>query len=148
MGRCDDVAMSLISHVHHLATATNDLDRLVAFYREVLELEPVPGHPMETPVGRIAFYMVGGVQLQVVESSDIPAAPSPAPAILLQDKLRLDHFTLHANSKEAFETIRERLVAAGATSGDVQDFQGSDLLAFTDPDGHIMEILFDPNAVV
>ena len=63
------------------------------------------------------------------------------PAILLQQDLRLDHFTLRVDHADAFAKIRDNLVRLGASSGDVSDFQGAGLLAFTDPDGHVMEVI-------
>lgn len=45
----DDGGMSeLVSQIHHVATATNDLDKMVAFYDEVFDLSPLPGFPKET----------------------------------------------------------------------------------------------------
>lgn len=139
--------MALVAAVHHIATATNDLDRFVGFYREAFEFDPLPGFPMDTPVGRIAFYDLSGVQLQVVESGTIAPALADTPAILLQQDLRVDHFTLRIDSAKAFATARDNLVRLGASSGDVADFQGSDLLAFTDPDGHVMEIIHTPQSI-
>lgn len=70
--------------------------------------------------------------------------PRESPAILLQQDLRVDHFTLRIDSAEAFATAKENLVRLGASDGNVADFQGSDLLAFTDPDGHVMEVIHLP----
>ncbi len=134
--------MALVAAVHHIATATNDLDRFLAFYSEALELEPDPGFPMDTPVGRIAFFGLEGVQIQVVESGTITPAPADSPAILLQQNLRLDHYTLRIDTKDAFDKARAALVRLGASTGEVQDFRGSDLLAFTDPDAHTTEIIY------
>ena len=136
--------MALVSAVHHIATATNDLDRFVAFYQDAFDLDPQPGFPMDTPFGRISFYDLGGVQVQVVESGNIEPALADAPAILLQQDLRVDHFTLRIDSAEAFATAKDNLVRLGASDGNVADFQGSDLLAFTDPDGHVMEVIHVP----
>lgn len=138
--------MSHISALHHVATATNDLDRLVRFYREAFALEPSPGFPMDSPVGRLAFYDLGGVQLQVVESGSIDPAPADTPAVLLQKDLRVDHITFRIDGAEAFAAVKQNLVRLGASDGVVQDFRGADLLAFTDPDGHIMEVIHDPTA--
>ncbi len=138
--------MSHLSAVHHIATATNDLDRLVSFYREAFELEPAPGFPMDSPVGRLAFFDVGGVQLQVVESGAIAPAPAETPAVLLQKDLRVDHVTFRIDDAEAFAAVTANLVRLGASDGTVQDFRGADLLAFTDPDGHIAEVIHDPSA--
>ncbi len=138
--------MAHVSAVHHLATATNDLDRFLAFYKEAFDLDPDPGFPMDSPVGRLAFFDLGGVQLQVVESGSISPAPAGTPAVLLQQDLRLDHYTMRIDSPEAFETVKEALVRLGASDGNVQDFRGADLLAFTDPDGHVMEVIHVPAA--
>lgn len=48
---------------------------------------------------------------------------------------RIDHIGLEAASQEAFDVIRNRLIAYGATDGFVTDF-GTDLsVFFRDPDG-------------
>ncbi len=136
--------MALVSAVHHIATATNDLDRFVQFYKEAFDLDPLPGFPMDSPVGRLAFYDLGGVQVQIAEGGTIEPAPADTPAVLLQKDLRVDHFTLRIDSAEAFATANENLVRLGASDGNVTDFRGADLLAFTDPDGHIMEVIHEP----
>lgn len=136
--------MSHLAAVHHIATATNDLDRLVGFYQEAFDLDPLPGFPMESPVGRLAFYDIGGVQLQVCESGAISPAPADAPAVLLQKDLRVDHVTFRIDDAQAFATVTANLVRLGASDGTVQDFRGADLLAFTDPDGHTAEVIHDP----
>jgi catechol 2,3-dioxygenase-like lactoylglutathione lyase family enzyme len=136
--------MAHVTAVHHIATATNDVDRFVGFYRDAFDLEPIPGFPMDSPVGRIAFYDLGGVQIQIVESGTIAPEPAEAPAILLQQNLRVDHFTLTIASAEAFAAARDNLIRLGASTGEVQDFRGADLLAYTDPDGHIMEVIHTP----
>ena len=94
-------------------------------------------------MGRIAFFDVGGVEIQAVESGTVEPALASTPAILLQQNLRLDHFTPRVDDADAdaFTKIRDNLVRLGASSGDVSDFQGAGLLAFTDPDGHVMEVI-------
>ena len=137
--------MSLISQIHHIATATNDLDAMVSFYSEVFELEPHPGFPKETPVGRIAFYAINGVEMQIVEAP-VEQAPTDTPAILLQHGLRLDHFTVAVDSQEAFDTIKARLIDRGASDGAMTPFGDASLLPYTDPDGHRMEVIFQPQS--
>jgi hypothetical protein len=48
---------------------------------------------------------------------------------------RIDHLGLQAASRGAFETIRERLTARGASDGFVTDFGPLLSLFFRDPDG-------------
>ena len=135
--------MGLISQIHHLATATNDLDATMAFHREVFELEPYPGYPKETPAGRIAFYSISGVEMQIVEAP-VHDAATDTPAILLQQGVRLDHFTVSVDSQETFDLIKERLVARGASDGTMTPFGDASLLAYADPDGHRMEVIYQP----
>ena len=61
---------------------------------------------------------------------------------------RLDHMGLHAASLEAFETIRDRLIARGAADSFVTDFGPILSLFFTDPDGLEGEVCVEnPDAV-
>ena len=48
---------------------------------------------------------------------------------------RIDHVGLHAATREAFDIIRERLIAAGAGDGTVNDFGSAYSMFFRDPDG-------------
>jgi catechol 2,3-dioxygenase-like lactoylglutathione lyase family enzyme len=48
---------------------------------------------------------------------------------------RLDHLGLQAASLDAFDRVRDRLVAAGASDGFVTDFGHVLSLFFRDPDG-------------
>jgi hypothetical protein len=51
------------------------------------------------------------------------------------------HVGLAAASREAFDTIRERLVDAGASDGTVNDFDGALSVFFRDPGGLEGEVL-------
>src|SRR3954451_999820 len=46
---------------------------------------------------------------------------------------RIDHFGLQAADAQAFDEIRERLIAAGAGDGHVNDFGGAFSTFFRDP---------------
>ena len=54
---------------------------------------------------------------------------------------RIDHVGLAAASQEAFETIRSRLIDAGASDGTVNDFGKALSIFFRDPDGLEGEVL-------
>ena len=61
---------------------------------------------------------------------------------------RIDHIGLLAASIEAFDTIRERLIAKGSTDGFVTDFGAILSLFFIDPDGLEGEVCVpNPNAI-
>lgn len=53
---------------------------------------------------------------------------------------RIDHLALAAASLEAFDTIRDRLVACGASDGFVTDFGPVLSLFYRDPDGLEAEV--------
>ena len=53
---------------------------------------------------------------------------------------RLDHLAVQAASLEAFETIRDRLMARGAADDFVTDFGPMLSLFFRDPDGLECEV--------
>ena len=53
---------------------------------------------------------------------------------------RLDHLALQAATLEAFDTIRDRLIARGASDGFVTDFGPILSLFYRDPDGLESEV--------
>lgn len=124
----------LTSGLHHIATLTADADRLCAFYREVFDAEVVRDGPEgagEDGV-RLAVIRLGpAAELNVFQ---VDGVPPPPPAGMFA-RGRLDHFGLMAASLEAFEAIRDRLIARGAADAFVTDFGPVLSLFFRDPDG-------------
>ena len=121
--------------INHVATITNDSDRLQAFYREVFEAE-ILRDGSEFPDGsgpRLSIIKIGPyAELNVFEIDGNTQADLQTPMF---GRGRLDHFALQAESIEAFETIRERLRARGAADDFVTDFGPILSLFFRDPDG-------------
>jgi hypothetical protein len=61
---------------------------------------------------------------------------------------RIDHLALQAPSLEAFDTIRDRLMARGAADDFVTDFGPMLSLFFRDPDGLECEVCVEnPDAI-
>ncbi|MCX6525617.1 MAG: VOC family protein [Actinobacteria bacterium] len=121
--------------INHVATITNDSDRLQAFYQEVFEAE-ILRDSSEFPDGsgpRLSIIKIGPyAELNVFEIDGNTQADVQTPMF---GRGRLDHFALQAESIEAFETIRERLRARGAADDFVTDFGPILSLFFRDPDG-------------
>ena len=121
--------------INHVATITNDSDRLQAFYQEVFEAE-ILRDGSEFPDGsgpRLSIIRIGPyAELNVFEIDVNTQADVQTPMF---GRGRLDHFGLQAESIEAFETIRERLRARGAADDFVTDFGPILSLFFRDPDG-------------
>ena len=133
----------LLSGINHVAVLTNDTDRLHAFYRDIFDAEVFADETIsegEQP-GRLSFVTVGPhTQLNVFELPGNTEAEHQTPMF---GRGRIDHMGLQAASQEAFDLIRDRLIACGATDGFVTDFGVAISLFFTDPDGLEGEVLLD-----
>ena len=122
----------LLDGVNHVAILTADTERLHAFYRDVFEAtvsrDAAVGEGM-----RLSFVDVGpSTELNVfqVEGNDQAIRETS-----MFGRGRIDHMGLQAASVEAFDVIRERLVACGASDGFVTDFGPVLSVFFRDPDG-------------
>jgi catechol 2,3-dioxygenase-like lactoylglutathione lyase family enzyme len=122
----------LLNGVNHVAILTNDAKRLHAFYREVFDA-PVTKDFAAGENGRLSFIDIGPTnELNVFEIEGNTEAQRQKPMF---GRGRIDHIGLQAASIEAFDTIRERLIARGSTDGFVTDFGPIYSLFFIDPDG-------------
>ena len=122
----------LLNGVNHVAIITNDTDRLTAFYRDVFEAE-VDGEVPEAEGVRLTFVRIGeSAELNVFQIDGNGEADRQTPMFA---RGRIDHLGLQAATKEAFDTIRDRLIARGASDGFVTDFGAILSVFFRDPDG-------------
>ena len=106
----------LTNGLDHVATITNDADRLIAFYTEVFEATVEADGP-EFP---------GGPRMVILN---------------LGPATELNVFEIEGNT-ESFDEIRTRLMAAGASDGTVTDFGRKVSIFFRDPDEMACEVLF------
>ena len=134
--------------LNHVATLTNDAHRLHAFYQEVFAAEVLRDAPEiegEDAV-RLSIIKIGPhTELNVFQIEGNTEADRQVPGF---ERGRLDHFGLQAASIEAFETIRDRLIARGAADSFVTDFGQMLSVFFRDPDGLECEVcVANPDAV-
>ncbi len=138
----------LTAGLNHVATLTNDAARLHAFYREVFEAEVVRDAPEieGNDAVRLSIIKVGpSAELNVFQIAGNTEADRQVPMF---GRGRLDHFALQAASIQAFETIRDRLIARGSADSFVTDFGPVLSIFFRDPDGLEGEVCVDnPDAV-
>jgi catechol 2,3-dioxygenase-like lactoylglutathione lyase family enzyme len=131
--------VTLLRGFNHVAVLTHDTERLHAFYREVFDATTMEAEQNETL--RLSLIFVGPFNaLNVFEVKDNTEADRQVPMF---GRGRIDHFGLEAQSHEAFDLIRERLIARGACDGFVTDFGREISLFFRDPDGLEGEVLFE-----
>ena len=124
----------LTTGLQHVATLTNDSDRLQAFYREVFDAV-IASDGSEFPGGkgpRLTVIMIGEFcELNVFEIDGNTEADRQVPMF---GRGRLDN-SPSGRFLAAFEEIRDRLMARGAADDFVTDFGPMLSLFFRDPDG-------------
>ena len=133
----------LLAGINHVAVLTQDTDRLHAFYRDVFDAEVFADETISDgdQQGRLSFVTVGPhTQLNVFELPGNTEAEHQTPMF---GRGRIDHMGLEAASQEAFDLIRDRLIARGSTDGFVTDFGVAISLFFVDPDGLEGEVLLE-----
>ena len=125
---------------NHVAILTNDTDRLHAFYQEVFDAVILRDAPeaAEGPGVRMSVIGVGpNSELNVFQIKDNTEATRQTPMF---GRGRIDHLALQAESIDAFETIRDRLMERGAADDFVTDFGPILSVFFRDPDGLECEV--------
>jgi catechol 2,3-dioxygenase-like lactoylglutathione lyase family enzyme len=126
----------LLGGIDHVAVLTADTDRFTAFYGEVFGagadlVEQQAGLKMTR------VHIGAAAELNVFEIEGNTEAERQVPMF---GRGRLDHLALQAASIEAFDEIRDRLVARGSSDGFVTDFGPILSLFFRDPDGLEAEV--------
>lgn len=135
----------LLNGLNHVGLLSNDIDRLFAFYQEMFDATSMIEAP--TPEGmRLAVIHIGPhTELNVFQIDGNTEADRQVPMF---ERGRLDHLALQAESLDAFETSRDRLIAGGWSDGFVTDFGPILSLFFRDPDGLECELcIANPDAV-
>lgn len=129
----------LLQGIDHVATITNDGDRLKQFYVDVFGATIERDGP-EFPGGprMIIINLAQGTELNVFEIDDNTEADRQTPMF---GRGRLDHIGLHAADLDTFAEIRDRLIARGAADRVVTVFGRKLSLFFRDPDTMECEVL-------
>jgi catechol 2,3-dioxygenase-like lactoylglutathione lyase family enzyme len=138
----------LLKGINHVGTITNDIPRLVEFYTSIFDAE-ILKLGTENPDGtgpQMVIIRIGEwAELNVFQIEGNTEADRQTPMF---GRGRLDHFALMAASIEAFEEVRDRLMAIGAADDFVTDFGQILSLFFRDPDGLEGEVCVEnPDAI-
>jgi catechol 2,3-dioxygenase-like lactoylglutathione lyase family enzyme len=126
----------LLNGFNHVAVLTGDTDRFVEFYSGVFGATSEVFQ--EQDEFKLTMVYVGPTaELNVFE---LPGNTEHERQVPMFGRGRLDHLALQAASLEAFDEIRDRLMARGASDGFVTDFGPLLSLFFRDPDGLEAEV--------
>jgi catechol 2,3-dioxygenase-like lactoylglutathione lyase family enzyme len=130
--------MAVTAGFNHVAIITSDLDRLVGFYKSVFgavvtfEMEATPDHPR-----MIILELGSGAALNAFE---VEADTIIGDRRTQGRRGAIDHFALAVDSRATLESVRDRLVDAGADIGEIQRLGSEWSLFFRDPDGMELEV--------
>jgi glyoxylase I family protein len=130
-----------VTPVSHLSLSVTDLDRSLAFYRDVLGAPvlaaPYDGEPQFK--GRIALVLIGAVGLDLQEHADNTGEPFDP------DHTGLDHLAFSVESRHDLERWAGLLDEAGVAHSPLRDAGPGTMFDFQDPDGIQLEFYFlDP----
>lgn len=144
--------MSRIRGFSHLAVNTADLDRFRRFYCDVLGLEHLVTMKMEHPP-HLRHAAIGVDDRCVLHVFEVPGYDPEADGIGtdIGQRGRIDHFGLMVDDMADLEAVRDRLVASGASDGEIRPLGPVWSIRFCDPDGLAGEVNcallgFDPGA--
>jgi catechol 2,3-dioxygenase-like lactoylglutathione lyase family enzyme len=134
----------MLSGFNHVATLTNNSERLHAFYREVFDAQVLRdgAELADRPGPRLSVIQIGpDAELNVFQIEGNTEADRQTPMF---GRGRIDHLALQASTLETFEELRSRLMARGAADDFVTDFGPILSVFFRDPDGLECELVI-PN---
>ena len=123
---------------NHVATLTTDLDRFAAWYGEVFgaqvtfTMEAEDDHPR-----MFILDLGGGSALNVFEVAEDQLIGDRR---TIGGRGAIDHFGIGVTDKATLEQVRDRLDAAGADIGEIQQLGSEWSLFFRDVDGMELEV--------
>jgi catechol 2,3-dioxygenase-like lactoylglutathione lyase family enzyme len=125
--------MRLSDGISHVATVTDDLDRMIDFYRRIFDAD-LFGDVMEEEGLRHALVRLSDTVM--LHPFEVPFVEPDGRREMFQ-RGRVDHFGVTVPTVEALLEVRERLQAEGdgVTDGEIRDFGAVYSLHFFDPDG-------------
>lgn len=127
-----------VTGINHIATLTTDLERHARFYGDVFgatvtfRMDATPDHPRMWILD-----LGGGSALNVFETTDDEIVGERRRA---GGRGAIDHFGIAVGSLAELREVEQRLVAAGADIGEIQDLGGEWSLFFRDVDGMELEV--------
>jgi catechol 2,3-dioxygenase-like lactoylglutathione lyase family enzyme len=122
---------ALVSGLNHAAIVTTDLERLVAFYVDVFDLDTVE---VPAPPGTRST-IVRLTETTGLAIMEMTGNPHGSGSVEMLRRGHLDHIAIEASSPAALAVLRDRLVARGASDGTINDYGALLSVYFVDPDG-------------
>lgn len=130
--------------LHHVALVTDDMEKTVAFYRDILGSEIALGHRMPRD-GKERHYFITVAPNTVFAFFEFPDAKTPPyqPPTEPKTGRALDHIALRVEDHAALEAWRERLLGKADNVSEIRELPGGFTRAFffSDPNGIVIELM-------
>jgi catechol 2,3-dioxygenase-like lactoylglutathione lyase family enzyme len=135
--------------IHVITLAVSDLDRAVAFYRDGLGLSSrrIIGTEFAgdetTPAGAAAMFQLGDLILSLYPRSELAKDANIAVGPPSSGEFSIGHVV---GSRAEVDTLLAQAEAAGATRTDTTHERPWGIYSgyFRDPDGHLWEVMWNP----
>ncbi|RDI46747.1 VOC family protein [Nocardia mexicana] len=119
--------------INHLTLSTTDLDRLVAYYTELLGATLAFERASTAADPRIAVLDVGGADHLMIVETDTAAFPD-------LDPLGRAGWGLRVGTHAQLSEVRERILAAGWSAGQIETLPTQWTMTARDPDGRPVDV--------
>ena len=131
--------------VNHIALVTNDMDKTVRFYRDVLGMKLVgtTGGEEGYPYRHYFLSTAGGPALAFFEWPEVELPPAKGSGVPVSGRV-FDHIAINVASEDDLHAVRARLEAAGWPASDVADHFGALSIYFEDPNNISLEMCYWP----
>ena len=125
------------THVSHVHLWVADLDRALAFYRDLLGLRVTQDLREQPAPRRLAFLSASGYHHHVA-LNEVPGASPPPPGTT-----GLHHFALLLPSRQELVRVARRLRDHSYPIDGIRDYGVSEVVNVRDPDGNGIEFAWD-----
>lgn len=124
--------------IHHVAMATNDMDRTIRFWRDLLGMKLVAGYGK--PGNRQYFFEVSeNALISFFEWPEVEPMPDKDPSSPVKGPFNLDHVSIEVKDEEELWKLKDRLEAAGIWVTEVIDHGLIYSIFSTDPNNIQLE---------
>lgn len=133
--------MTGVTGCHHVTIQTENLDRLIEFYRVIFGADVWGEMTDEGPQGkevRHAFIDLGGFRFHAFEPPFETGEERGRSQMF--GRGHIDHVALEVADSAVFDRLRRKLVESGASNGALTDWGPVRQIVFNDPDGMEVEL--------
>lgn len=124
--------------INHVAMATNDMDKTIRFWRDLLGMRLVAGHGR--PGNRQYFFEVSeNALISFFEWPEVEPMPDKDPSSPVKGPFNLDHVSIEVKDEDELWKLKDRLEAAGIWVTEVIDHGFIHSIFSTDPNNIQLE---------